>query len=194
MTMTFSEFGRRAYSNGSYGSDHGTAAPMFVFGKMVKPGVTGTNPDLNNLSRGNLVHQHDYRQVFTAAIVDWLEADAEAVEATLFSDWVDSRLPIVGNGITESKEAFFNERFYLDDCYPNPVKDKVVFGFRINTRSRVKLQILDIQGKLIKTVLDQVQDAGLHQVSYNLSELRTGTYLYRIQSLNLEDTKKLIKI
>jgi len=70
LTMTFSEFGRRAYSNGSYGSDHGTSAPMSVFGKMVKPGVKGINPGLGNLDRGNLVHQFDYRQVFTSAVVD----------------------------------------------------------------------------------------------------------------------------
>lgn len=193
LTMTFSEFGRRAYSNGSYGSDHGRAAPMFVFGKMVKPGVTGTNPDLNNLNRGNLVHQFDYRQVFTSAIVDWLEADSDAVNATLFSDWVESRLPIIGNGITATKEGFFNERYYLDDCYPNPVEDRAVFGFRINSRSRVKFDILDIQGRHVKNILDEVRNAGFHQFTFDLNSLKSGTYLYRIQSGNLENTKKLIK-
>lgn len=193
LTMTFSEFGRRAYSNGSYGSDHGTSAPMFVFGKMVKPGVTGTNPDLNNLDRGNLRYQYDYRQVFTSAVVDWLEADSAAVDATLFSDWVDSRLNIIGNGITGTKEAFINERNYLQDCYPNPVKDRAVFGFRINGRSRVKLQVLDIQGKLIEVVLDEQKEPGLHHVTYDLQHLMPGTYIYRFQSGVIEETKKLVK-
>lgn len=193
MSMTFSEFGRRAYSNGSYGSDHGTAAPMFVFGKMVKPGVTGTNPDLSNLDNGNLVHQYDYRQVFTSAVVDWLQADSEAVKATLFSDWVDSRLPIVGNGITGTKEEFFDKRNYLGDCYPNPVVDKAVFSFRINAQSRVKLEVMDIQGKLIRTIIDQVHDAGLHHVTYDLKFLKTGTYLYRPKSRSIEKTKKFVK-
>ena len=193
MTMTFSEFGRRAYSNGSYGSDHGTAAPMFVFGKMVKPGITGTNPDLNNLNNGNLIHQFDYRQVFTSAVVDWLEADNDAVNATLFSDWVDSRLPIVGNGITGTKEGFFNKHNYLEDCYPNPVKDKTVFSFRINSKSRVKLDLLDMQGKLINVILDEERNEGLHHVTFDLKSLKTGTYLYRIQSGSLGKTKKLVK-
>jgi len=193
MTMTFSEFGRRAYSNGSYGSDHGTAAPMFVFGKLVKPGVTGTNPDLNNLNNGNLVHQFDYRQVFTSAVVDWLEADSDAVQATLFNDWVDSRLPIVGNGITGTNEAFFKTRNFLEDCYPNPVKSKVVFSFRINTRGKVKLEILDIQGKSIMTLIDDFREVGLHHITADLDKLKIGTYLYRIKTGNLEDTKKLIK-
>lgn len=193
MTMTFSEFGRRAYSNGSYGSDHGTAAPMFVFGKMVKPGVTGTNPDLNNLDNGNLVHQFDYRQVFTSAVVDWLEADSDAVNATMFGDWVDSRLPIVGNGITGTKEAFFNERNFLEDCYPNPVKDKTVFSFRINAKSRVKLELLDIRGKLISVIVNEERTHGLHHITFDLSSLKSGTYLYRIRSGSMEKTKKLVK-
>lgn len=193
MTMTFSEFGRRAYSNGSYGSDHGSSAPMFVFGKMVKPGVTGTNPDLNNLNNGNLVYQHDYRQVFTSAVVDWLQADNAAVDATLFSDWVDSRLPIVGNGITGTKEAFLKERNFLEDCYPNPVKDKAVFGFRVNAKGRIKLEILDIKGKLVKTLVDEIRDAGFYHITTDLSEFKTGTYLYRIKTGSMEDTKKLIK-
>ena len=193
ITMTFSEFGRRAYSNGSYGSDHGTAAPMFVFGKMVKPGVIGTNPDLNSLDNGNLVHQYDYRQVFASAVVDWLEADSDAVNATLFGNWVDSRLPIIGNGITGTTEAFLNTRNFLEDCYPNPVSQSTVFGFRISSRNRVKLEITDIKGRSVQTVLDEVRDAGLHHVTADLSLLKKGAYLYKITAGHLEETKKLIR-
>ena len=193
MTMTFSEFGRRAYSNGSYGSDHGSSAPMFIFGKMVKPGVTGTNPDLNNLNNGNLVYQYDYRQVFTSAVADWLQADNAAIEATQFSDWMSSRLPIVGNGITGTKEAFFSERNFLDDCYPNPVIDKAVFGFRINSQSKVILEILDIKGSLVKLLSNDIKEPGFHHLTVDLSALNPGTYLYRIKTGNLETTKKLVK-
>jgi len=193
LTMTFSEFGRRAYSNGSYGSDHGTSAPMFVFGKLVKPGITGTNPDLNNLNRGNLVYQYDYRQVFTSAVVDWLEADNQAVEAARFNDWVDSRLNIIGNGITSTKEAFLNERNYLQDCYPNPVIDQVVFGFRINNHSKVSIDILDVKGKVIVKLLEEERDAGLHHITHNLQTLKAGTYIYRFHSGEINQTKKLVK-
>ena len=44
MGMTFSEFGRRIKSNSSDGTDHGAAAPLFVFGKDVQSGILGTNP------------------------------------------------------------------------------------------------------------------------------------------------------
>lgn len=193
LTMTFSEFGRRAYSNGSYGSDHGDAAPMFIFGKLVNPGVLGNNPDLNNLSRGNLTRQFDYRQVFTSAIVDWLQADTGAIEATMFGDWVDSRLSIIGNGITGTNEAFLSTRNYLQDCYPNPVVKETVFGFRTNSVGRVTLQLMDLQGKLIAVILDETREAGLHHVTFGMDNYKAGTYLYHFKSGAIEQTKKLVK-
>ena len=52
--MTFSEFGRRAKENGSKGTDHGSAAPMFLVGGKVKRGVVGEHPSLTKLEDGNL--------------------------------------------------------------------------------------------------------------------------------------------
>ena len=85
LTLTMSEFGRRAASNNSWGTDHGTAAPMFVFGKGVKPGVIGTNPNLMDLDHGNIKMQHDYRQVMNEIANDWFCATASEKEAINFN-------------------------------------------------------------------------------------------------------------
>ncbi|RYC70385.1 MULTISPECIES: DUF1501 domain-containing protein [Spirosoma] len=73
--MTFSEFGRRANSNNSKGTDHGVAAPMFVFGSGVKHQTIGQNPDLANLSGqfGNkeVTMQIDFRRVYADILNDW---------------------------------------------------------------------------------------------------------------------------
>ncbi|MCU0368239.1 MAG: DUF1501 domain-containing protein, partial [Cyclobacteriaceae bacterium] len=61
LTVTTSEFGRRVRSNGSYGTDHGTGAPVMIFGKGVQPGVVGKVPDL---TKENVEMQYDYRQVY----------------------------------------------------------------------------------------------------------------------------------
>ena len=63
VACTFSEFGRCARENGSFGTDHGTLAPMMVFGKNVKAGVSGANPNLDNLTSDNQLKdmQFDYR-------------------------------------------------------------------------------------------------------------------------------------
>ncbi|HEX4588966.1 MAG TPA: DUF1501 domain-containing protein [Gemmataceae bacterium] len=70
--MTFSEFGRRAKENGSKGTDHGAAAPMFLVGAQVKAGVVGEHPSLTKLEMGNLKHAVDFRQVYAAVLDRWL--------------------------------------------------------------------------------------------------------------------------
>jgi len=73
--LTFSEFGRRAKENGSNGTDHGSAAPMFLAGARLKTGVFGKHPNLEKLEEGNLVHAIDFRQVYAAVLKDWLGLD-----------------------------------------------------------------------------------------------------------------------
>ena len=63
--MTFSEFGRRPEENGDAGTDHGTAAPLFVIGDHVKGGLHGAQPSLTNLDdNGNLVPTVDFRAMY----------------------------------------------------------------------------------------------------------------------------------
>jgi uncharacterized protein (DUF1501 family) len=77
LMMTWSEFGRRAKENGSQGTDHGTAAPLFVFGPGVAGGIHGDTPNLANLdANGNLVFQTDFRSVYATVIQNWLGGDA----------------------------------------------------------------------------------------------------------------------
>ncbi|MFI4916030.1 MAG: DUF1501 domain-containing protein [Phycisphaerales bacterium JB060] len=79
MTVTFSEFGRRVSQNASGGTDHGTAAPMFLFGPMVRPGVHGTHPSMNDLDGGDLKHTLDFRHVYAGVLDTWMGADSEAI-------------------------------------------------------------------------------------------------------------------
>jgi uncharacterized protein (DUF1501 family) len=79
LLMTFSEFGRRARENGSKGTDHGSAAPMFLVGGKVKAGVVGAHPDLAQLERGNLKHHTDFRQVYAAILDTWLGVSSKDV-------------------------------------------------------------------------------------------------------------------
>lgn len=72
LLMTFSEFGRRAAENGSKGTDHGSAAPIFLVGGKVKPGIVGAHPSLDSLEFGNLKHHTDFRQVYAALLDRWL--------------------------------------------------------------------------------------------------------------------------
>jgi uncharacterized protein (DUF1501 family) len=77
--MTFSEFGRRAKENGSRGTDHGSAAPMFLVGGKVKGGIVGEHPSLTKLEMGNLKHSTDFREVYAAVLDRWLGVPSQDV-------------------------------------------------------------------------------------------------------------------
>lgn len=72
LTMTFSEFGRRVAENASGGTDHGTAAPMFLIGKNVNPGIAGKAPSLSDLDNGDLKFTTDFRSVYGSIMEQWL--------------------------------------------------------------------------------------------------------------------------
>lgn len=65
--VVFSEFGRRVKDNGN-GTDHGTAAPMFVIGGSNKGTILGNNPNLADLDNGDLKHQIDFRSVYASLL------------------------------------------------------------------------------------------------------------------------------
>lgn len=75
----FSEFGRRVKENGSLGTDHGAAAPVFVLGNRVKGGLQGGVPNLSDLDDGDVRHQVDFRDVYAGLLGDWLGIDPTAV-------------------------------------------------------------------------------------------------------------------
>jgi len=79
LTMSFSEFGRRVGQNASQGTDHGTAAPMLLFGPMVKPGIIGEHPSLTDLDEGDLKHKIDFRTVYAGILEGWLKADSNKI-------------------------------------------------------------------------------------------------------------------
>ena len=71
LIVTYSEFGRRAHENASQGTDHGTAAPHFMFGGKVKGGLYGEAPSLADLKDGDLVHTTDFRSLYATIAESW---------------------------------------------------------------------------------------------------------------------------
>jgi uncharacterized protein (DUF1501 family) len=79
LLLTFSEFGRRVEENANGGTDHGAAAPMFVLGGKVKPGLFGKYPSLTDLDRGDLKFNTDFRSVYGTVLDQWLRAPSATV-------------------------------------------------------------------------------------------------------------------
>ncbi len=79
VVLGFSEFGRRVRENGSGGTDHGAAGPMFALGHGVKGGLYGDHPSLSNLDEGDLRHAVDFRSVYATVLEDWLGVSSKSV-------------------------------------------------------------------------------------------------------------------
>jgi uncharacterized protein (DUF1501 family) len=84
LVMTFSEFGRRVAQNASNGTDHGTAAPLFLVGSRVKGGLYGQQPSLSDLDQGDLKFNTDFRSVYATVIERWMGRDPADVIAGTF--------------------------------------------------------------------------------------------------------------
>ncbi|MDP0494781.1 MAG: DUF1501 domain-containing protein [Verrucomicrobiota bacterium JB024] len=79
LTMTFSEFGRRPSENASGGTDHGTAAPLFVMGTGIQKNLVGQAPDLGVKKNQDLTFSTDFRQVYSTVLSKWFQAQPTAV-------------------------------------------------------------------------------------------------------------------
>jgi len=84
LLITFSEFGRRVVENANGGTDHGAAAPMFIVGGAVKPGLFGKYPSLSDLDYGDLKFNTDFRSVYGTVLDKWLRAPSQVVLARKF--------------------------------------------------------------------------------------------------------------
>jgi uncharacterized protein (DUF1501 family) len=79
LVMSFSEFGRRVAENGSQGTDHGAAAPLFVWGRHVRGGIHGSHPSLTDLDHGDLKWTVDFRSVYATVLDRWIGASHKLV-------------------------------------------------------------------------------------------------------------------
>ena len=84
LVLVFSEFGRRLAENASGGTDHGTAAPVFLLGRPVKAGLHGPYPDLNHLVDGDPRYAIDFRSLYATVLERWLDVPSRDVLGTAF--------------------------------------------------------------------------------------------------------------
>ena len=81
--LVYSEFGRRVKANGSEGTDHGTAGPVFLIGDRVTGGFYGDQPSLSKLVDGDLAVTTDFRDVYSSVLEKVLGASPERI----LSNW-----------------------------------------------------------------------------------------------------------
>jgi photosystem II stability/assembly factor-like uncharacterized protein len=84
--------------------------------------------------------------------------------------------------------------FSLSQNYPNPFNPTTAIRYQLSVNSNVKLRIYDILGRLVNTLIEERQTAGIHTVTFNANSLSSGIYFYRLEAGNFIEIKKMILI
>jgi uncharacterized protein (DUF1501 family) len=190
--MTFSEFGRRIKSNASGGTDHGAAAPMFVFGKNVLGGVLGDTPLIpaNVTVADNLPMQYDFRSVYASLLSSWLCVKDEDLQQILLKNF--QQLPI-SNGIGCNKAVPNNSGNRLISNYPNPFTSSTTISF-VTAGGHTLVQVLDTSGRVISNLVDKEYNAGSYYINFNGSILSQGVYYIRLQNMATQQVQPILKV
>ena len=193
MGMTFSEFGRRIKSNSSVGTDHGAAAPVFVFGSNVQPGVIGNNPTipLNPSVNDNVPHQYDFRSLYASILQNWFCADNTTLQAVMLRNF--QQLPVVkGTACTNiNPNILAGERLVMN--YPNPFTQTTSITFKTQG-GHTLVQVMDTLGRVVTTLADRQFVPGSYTLPFDSGTLPTGVYYVRLQNEMVSQVKSMLKV
>ena len=106
--------------------------------------------------------------------------------------FVDNGEPLLSVG--EPMQATRPKEFKLEQNYPNPFNPTTTIQFAVPAVSDVKLEVFNILGQKVSTLVNRRMEAGLHTVNFNASNLASGVYFYRLQSGSFVQTKKMLLI
>lgn len=186
-TMTISEFGRRVVSNGS-GTDHGSAAPIFVIGEGVNGGFFGSDPNLTDLEGpGNIKMQYDFRQIYASVLGQWYGAPESSISPTALPRKFE-QLPIfkaLTTSIFETDGA--EEYFSLGQNYPNPaVSNTVIPIMGVLSGMEAELTVSTMDGRTISA--NRIMP-GQQSITIPTRDLPNGTYMLILSSGRLRRTR-----
>lgn len=189
--MTFSEFGRRIKSNGSVGTDHGAAAPLFVFGKNVMGGVLGDTPSIpaNATVNDNLPFQYDFRSIYATILSNWLCVNEEDLQQIMLKNF--QVLPLVNASGCKKPINLSGE--LLISNYPNPFASSTVITFKTEG-GHTLIQIIDTMGKVIANLADKEYTAGTYSVVFESGLLPPGVYYARLQNMATQQVRSMLKM
>jgi uncharacterized protein (DUF1501 family) len=188
--MTFSEFGRRIVSNGSLGTDHGSAAPMFIFGNKVRGGVLGNNPVIsrNATYEDNLAIQYDFRQVYASVLEQWFNSSSNEISNILLDNF--ETVPVIRPSMVAETSDLFQQHFSVS---PNPIHSTASIQF-LATGKQIEIKALDQTGRTVQTIYSDQPPVGIQKINWQARVLPTGVYLISLQSGNLKLIQRIVKI
>lgn len=190
MGMTFSEFGRRIKANDSFGTDHGSSAPLFVFGSCVETKVFGQNAQIGETVGDDegVAMQYDFRSVYASILMDWFKTPKEDIQKVLFKEF--QHIPFV-KGCENTTSTKENDSLDIS-LSPNPAENYLMLNLP-KTNGTVNISLYDTRGSLLKTILEQKAVPGNSEIRIELHDFHEGIYFIRVADGDRVSTLKFVK-
>lgn len=189
--VTFSEFGRTILSNGSGGTDHGSAAPMILFGNSVQGGVSGSNPVLDSgmTYADNLPYEFDFKNVYSSIFEEWFCADKTVVNEVMRNEY--DPIGLIENSpcsVVSTRETHFPKDRWVS-LIENPIRQEILIQSKKKDRiMRIRITTVDGHVLINRTLY------GRHSFSTSALGLKQGIYFLEIYQGGQINTLKMMKI
>ncbi len=182
LAMTFSEFGRTIYENGSRGTDHGAGTHTLLFGGGIGNGFVGDYQDLSNPDPiGDPPFSVDFRDVYASVLQDWLGNPPELVNFVL-----GKPTPTIGGLLPPTPPALGdNGKAVLLGHNPHPtLSGAFEIKYALTQGSAVRLHVLDKTGHVLRTLISDFVAKGSHIFVFRPAQwyLPPGVYQYRLMA------------
>ncbi|MEA3392952.1 MAG: phosphodiester glycosidase family protein, partial [Candidatus Marinimicrobia bacterium] len=119
-----------------------------------------------------------------------LRIDDKASSGSLYVD----RIRVIYPTWTSIEDKMVPSEYCLHQNYPNPFNPLTKITFEIAEAGNISLNVYDISGNLISSLMNGFQNTGSYSVEFSADYLPTGVYFYRLQAGNWVDTKKMLII
>lgn len=189
--MTFSEFGRQIASNASFGTDHGDAAPLFLFGTCLDFQIMGPNPVIGDtiVGQAGIPMQIDFRDVYASVLKDWFGVATADIQA-LFEHSVTFH-PLLGACSVGVEEVELSKDQAI--IYPNPAVTDTTVRF-VSNNEWVKVDVYDMMNKKVAEVYDGNLSQGTHDIKMEVNDLSAGEYVVLIRKDSGTVHSNLVKV
>lgn len=191
-------FDRAVFENLAYGEAGGPALvlPRTLTLDVTPAGDPGTvvasyRADLRGLGRGAAV-------VVASGFLD-PSANGDGAAFGLYAvlpDGTMAALPAAGADphLTLADKSDAPAAFGLEPNYPNPFNPSTTIAFSVPRAGRVTVDVLDVRGRVVRTLSDGTREAGRHTLTFQGDDLASGTYFARIRSADGMDVRKMTLI
>lgn len=195
--LTFSEFGRQIAANDSFGTDHGTAAPLFVFGACVQGGIIGENPNINAQlePQEGVAMQQDFRSIYTSVLREWFGVTEPELNVLIPGQFPQLHLTTacaissgIGDNLPEVKP-----QYDISTVFPNPVNGNGNIQFP-SGGEWTRISLYDQFGRKVSVIAERYFEKGFHTVSFDMRTHPTGSYYIRLETRTRQETVPVVRM